>query len=412
MAETGNPRLAAVALIGMSLVVACSPGRTAAPIPTAPSPTAPSTAPPVMSQSPGPGRTTVTGSPEPSETATGAVTASAAWAATADANLTGSSALLDVAATGPRDAWAVGYKDSAEDREGTPAVLRWDGDRWREAPPVGDDAYHLEGVSAGGPDDVWVVGNGESAFAAHWNGGRWQREKPFGVAEDYRLADVATTGDATWFAANAPAKAVVLEWDGKEFRTALSTGGAFKAVTAKEGHIWAVGSSEKRTPLIWHGTAAGSWEAPEIPEIPGGRLNRVWQISPSDVWAVGEVVNGPDDRAGRPLVLHRDGSGWSRVEVPVRLGTLRGVTAFGPDDLWISGIDADHAGQALFLRFDGARWSREYGPLLRAHEEDQQYEETDDVNHIGIARVPGTTTLWAVGSVGVGDDEEEFVLRR
>lgn len=66
----------------------------------------------------------------------------------------------------------------------------------------------------------------------------------------------------------------------------------------------------------------------------------------------------------------------------------------------------------LFLRFDGVRWSREYGPLLRAHDDDQQYAETDDVNRTGIARVPGTGALWTVGSVGVGDDEEDFVLRR
>ncbi|OUC96105.1 hypothetical protein CA984_16210 [Streptosporangium minutum] len=353
----------------------------------------------------------MSGSPAPSGAATGAVTASTAWAATAVTDLPGSSALLDVAATGPRDAWAVGYKDSAEDREGAPAVLRWDGSRWREIPLTGDDVHHLEGVSAAGPDDVWVVGNGPSAFAAHWDGRRWAREKPFGVVEDYRLADVATTGGTAWFAGNGPSKAVVLEWDGREFGNALSTGGAFNAITAKEGHVWAVGSSENHMPLIWHGTADGVWESSPAPEIPGGRLNRVWQISPSEVWAVGEVTTGPDDRAGRPLVLRWDGSIWSRVEVPVRLGALHGVTASGPGDLWVSGIDADHAGQVLFLRFDGARWSREYGPLFRVHREDQQYEETDDVNHTGIARVPGTTALWAVGSVGVGDDEDDFVLR-
>ncbi|MEV4241895.1 hypothetical protein AB0J63_00635 [Streptosporangium canum] len=406
-----NPRLAAVALIGTALAAACGPGRTALP---APSPS------PAVSQSPAPDRAapgspapsrTASGSPAPSGAATGAVTASTAWAATADAGLPGSSALLDVAATGPRDAWAVGYKDSAEDREGAPAVLRWDGSRWREIPLTGDDVHHLEGVSAAGPDDVWVVGNGRSAFAAHWDGRRWAREKPFGVVEDYRLADVATTDGTAWFAGNGPSKAVVLKWDGREFGNALSTGGAFNAITAKEGHVWAVGSSERHMPLIWHGTPDGAWESSPAPEIPGGGLNRVWQISPSEVWAVGEVTTGPDDRAGRPLVLRWDGSSWSRVEVPVRLGALHGVTASGPGDLWVSGIDADHAGQVLFLRFDGAKWSREYGPLFRVHEEDQQYEETDDVNHTGIARVPGTTALWAVGSVGVGDDEDDFVLR-
>ncbi|MGV9774766.1 hypothetical protein [Streptosporangium sp. NPDC003464] len=410
----GKPWLAAVALIGMSLAAGCGPDRTAAPAPgTAPtfsrSPTPPRT--PALSRTPAPGRTGSV-SPAPSGAATGPVTASAAWATAEGAELPGSSALLDVAATGPRDAWAVGFKNSAEDREGTPAALRWDGSRWREVPLAGDDLYRLEGVSAAGPDDVWVVGNGGSASAAHWDGRRWAWERPFGVADDYRMADVATAGGTAWFAANGPSKAVVLEWAGGGFRNVLSTGGALRAVTAKDGHVWVAGSSERNTPLILHGTAGGGWETARTPEIPGGRLNRVWQISPSEVWAVGEVVTGPGERAGQPLVLRWDGSSWSRVEVPVRLGALHGVTASGPGDLWISGVDADHSGQVLFLRFDGARWSREYGPLLRAHDDDQQYAETDDVNRTGIARVPGTGALWTVGSVGVGDDEEDFVLRR
>ncbi|MFJ2031657.1 hypothetical protein [Streptosporangium sp. NPDC087985] len=409
----GSPRLAAVALVGMSLVAACGAGRTATPTPTAS---------PAASQNPAPGLTgsqnpvpdrMVSQSPAPSDVSTEAAPASAAWAAVAGASgLPGSSALLDVAATGPRDAWAVGYKNSAEDREGMSAVLRWDGSRWREAPPVGDDAYHLEGVSAGAPDDVWVVGNGQNALAAHWDGRRWTPHRPFGVAEDYRLVDVAVAGGTVWFAGNGPSKAVVLEWNGREFRNALSAYGAFTAITAKDGHIWAVGSGEGNAPLICHGTADGSWVIAEIREIPGGRLNRVWQISPSDVWAVGEVTTDPGRRESRPLVLHWDGSDWSRTEVPVRLGTLHGVTAFGPGDLWVSGIDAGHAGQVLFLHFDGARWSREYGPLFRAHREDQLYEDSDRVNRTGVARVPGTTTLWAVGAVGGGDDEDDFLLRR
>ncbi|MEV6859882.1 hypothetical protein AB0M44_02570 [Streptosporangium subroseum] len=402
----GNLRVITVAVLGMSLIAACGAGRAAAPTP-APGRTA--------SQTPSPQNPVPSQSPAASPAATGAVAASAAWATAEGARLSGNAALLDVAATGPRDAWAIGYQDSAEDREGLPAVLRWDGSRWREVtlPVVG--AFHLEGVSASGPDDVWVVGNGRSAFAARWNGQSWTRQRPFGVVEDYRLNGVATDGGKTWFAGNGPAGGVVLEWREREFHNVLNAGGTLGAITARAGHVWAVGVSEKRTPLIWHGTDDGTWDTTETPEIPGGGLNRVWQISPSDVWAVGEITAGPDDpevRYAQPLVLHWDGSRWTRVEVPVSRGTLHGVTAFGPGDLWASGIDADHAGQPLFLHFDGRRWSREYGPLFRAYAEGQQYDETDDVGRVGIARVPGAGTLWAVGSLGAGDDEASFLLRR
>ncbi|GAA3131736.1 hypothetical protein [Streptosporangium carneum] len=411
----GSLRSAAFALVGVSLVAACGGGRAATPSPSAFS-SAPAS-PSVTRPDPTPGRAEPW-SPALSPGATGEVPASAAWKVVDPARLSGSSALLDVAVTGPRDAWAVGFQGGAEDREGAPAVVRWDGVRWREVPAFTDrDVYHLVGVSAGGPADVWVVGNGENAFAAHWDGRRWTRHRPFGVAEGHLMTDVAVSGGGAWFTANTPSGAVLVEWRDGEFADVLDNaggGGTFAAVTAKEGHVWAVGSSQERTPLVWHGRS-GSWERMRPPAIPGGTLRRVWQVSPSDVWTVGEVSTGPDgpgDPNARPLVLHWDGARWKRVEVPVPRGSLHGVTAFGPGDLWISGVDADHAGQALFLHFDGTTWSKEYGPLFRAHREDQQYEETDDVRRTGVARVPGTAALWAVGSVGVGDDEDDFVLRR
>ncbi|MEU8042226.1 hypothetical protein [Streptosporangium sp. NPDC049078] len=406
----------AVMVVGTLLIAACggapatpdptvAPGGTASPAPASPSPSSPSPAPGAPSAS------------QASPAATGAVAASAEWTAVGGANLSGATALLDVVATGPRDAWAVGYQDGAEDREGTPAVLRWNGSRWREI-SLGDEAevHHLEGVGAAGPDDVWVVGNGPSAFAAHWNGRAWTSHRPFGVAEDYRLADVAT-GGGTWFAANGPSGAVVLERADGGFRNVLTTQGTFEAITSGQGHVWAVGTSETRTPLVWRGTA-GSWESLETPPVQGGRLSAVWQVSPSEVWAVGRISTGQETgsqtrgaEGAQPLVMRWDGTRWTRVEVPVSRGGLYGVTASG-SDVWISGVDADHAGQALILHFDGTAWSREYGPLFRTYAATQQYEETDDVGGAVLTRVPGSETLWAVGSVGVGDDEKAFVLRR
>ncbi|MBB2911130.1 hypothetical protein FHS43_002395 [Streptosporangium becharense] len=394
-----QPRPTAIAIVGISLLAACSANGANGPMPV-PSPArtsqgVPSSGPPAV----------------PDPTATGATAASAAWTAETGAKLSGRTALLDVAATGPRDVWAVGYQDSAEDREGTPAAVRWDGNRWREVTPPAADVHHLEGVSAAGPNDVWVVGNGLGAFAARWDGREWTAHSPFGVAQDYRMADVATGGGSAWFAANGPSGAVVLEWRGGRFHNVLSTGGDLEAITVKEGHVWAVGTSENRTPLVWHGTG-GVWESARTPPVPGGRLDRVWQISPSNVWAVGRITVEPGGDAARPLVMRWDGGDWTVVEVPVARGALHGVTAFGPRDLWISGVDADHSGQALFLHFDGATWRREYGPLFRVRAGEQQYEESDDVGRTGIARVPGTGALWAVGSVGWGDDEDAFVLRR
>ncbi|GAA3441517.1 hypothetical protein [Planomonospora venezuelensis] len=400
---------AAGAVLTACLMAACTPGRTAAP---GPSPAPERTT--VSGSSPAPGRTATPGAAA-SPRATGRVAAAPEWKAAPVPELEGSAALVDVAVAGPEDVWAVGYQASAEDREGSPAVVRWDGARWRETPVQGHGLHHVEGVSASGPDDVWIVGNGEVPVAVRWDGRRWAGERPFGVARDYRLTDVAATGDRTWFTATGPSETVVLERRGGEFRNFFQTAGTFAAVTARGEHVWAVGH-DGSGPLAWHGTTGGLWETMETPRIPGGRLNRVWAVSPSDVWAVGEIATGPEDvygnREAEPLVLHWDGSGWRRSQVPVARGSLHGLTAFGAGDVWASGVDADHSGQPLLLHFDGTRWSARYGPLLRAREEDQQYEVSDDVGRTGITRVPGTGTVWVVGSVGWGDNESGFVLRR
>ncbi|MFC4586144.1 hypothetical protein [Sphaerisporangium corydalis] len=370
---------------------------------------------------PSPGSPAATPGAAASPAATGEIASSPAWKAVKAARLDDSAALLDVASTGPRDAWAVGYEASAEDTEGAPAVQHWDGTRWTEKRVPASSAWHLVGVSADGPDDAWVVGNAESPYAAHWNGRTWTGFHPFGVADDYALTGVATTGGHAWLVGRNASQGMITEWRGGGFRNALRADGYFTAVTAGRGHVWAVGtdapagSGKRGTPMIWHGSAVSgpdvqSWERGRTPEIAGGVLRKVWMVSPSDVWAVGGVT-ASGDSAEAPLVLHWDGAAWRRVPVPVPRGRLDGLTALAADDVWVSGVDADHSGQVLFLHYDGQGFTPSYGPLLRREEEGQQYPESDDIGRTGIARVPGTSRLWAVGSVGWGDAEAPFVLR-
>jgi hypothetical protein len=73
--------------------------------------------------------------------------------------------------------------------------------------------------------------------------------------------------------------------------------------------VWIAGKANDRAVLVhWDGnalTGAGSFGA--------GVLLDLWVSSAGDTWAVGKtVVNG----ATQPLVLHREGGGWTREKVP------------------------------------------------------------------------------------------------
>ncbi|WP_141576677.1 hypothetical protein [Actinomadura sp. WMMA1423] len=102
--------------------------------------------------------------------------------------------------------------------------------------------------------------------------------------------------------------------------------------------------------------------------------------------------------------------------MPIQVGELQGVTALDTDrnDIWVGGVDLDHRNQMLFLHYDGKAWTREYGPPLMTGAAAE--DGLNRVNRSRLTAVPGTSALWAVGSVRMGTDngdpEEHFVLRR
>jgi hypothetical protein len=88
-------------------------------------------------------------------------------------------------------------------------------------------------------------------------------------------------------------------------------------------------------------------------------LNAVTEVSPGNVWAVGESMD--DDQ---PLLLHFDGHSWNRVATPQYqgvFGEFNAVAASGPDDVWVAGRtmldDTDGGvGHALVEHWDGRTW--------------------------------------------------------
>ena len=109
------------------------------------------------------------------------------WSTVPSPSRSGPSNMLeDVTAIAPDDVWAVGESGARVAGFDRTLVEHWDGERWRIVPspsPGATDDY-LHGVSAGGADDVWAVGevsdNNRTKsvdLALHWDGHRWTRVK-------------------------------------------------------------------------------------------------------------------------------------------------------------------------------------------------------------------------------------------
>jgi hypothetical protein len=119
--------------------------------------------------------------------------------------------------------------------------------------------------------------------------------------------------------------------------------------TAGDDHAWLAGTtgvftSRPSAPLVLRWTGAG-WEQEDLPALPDpASLCGISAAAPDDVWAVG-------NSAGRPLLLHYDGTSWRTVETP-RIKWVKAVAAVAPDDVHVVGSGAEA------LRYDGTTWTR------------------------------------------------------
>lgn len=129
------------------------------------------------------------------------------------------------------------------------------------------------------------------------------------------------------------------------------------------GQVWAVGSRGDRTLTErWNGSAFSIVPSPSVP----GRSSVLEDVAgtvSNDVWAVGHA-DVTDFVGSRTLVLHWDGTAWSRVPAPSLGGgedqnVLTGVAAISANDAWavgsFSSIDPNSA-TALTLHWNGSTW--------------------------------------------------------
>lgn len=110
----------------------------------------------------------------------------------------------------------------------------------------------------------------------------------------------------------------------------------------------------------------------------GADLYGIQMLSPADGWAVGWNVATD----GQAVVLHYNGSRWTRVDSGKRVEWLHALSMTGTRDGWIAGGFTGARGSNLLLRYDGAKLTPVSVPT---------YAELD-----GVSVLPSQTG-WAVG---------------
>ncbi|MET8052397.1 hypothetical protein ABZU75_32845 [Streptosporangium sp. NPDC005286] len=337
--------------------------------------------PPLAASTPSPSSTPTVSAPSASATPTTEISERWAQVPGLSTDTAWERGLRDVTAVGPELAWAIGYT-GWEDSVRT-SLRTWDGSRWR-AVPVEDALGGLASIDSDGPRNAWMLGGGfDKTLAQHWDGHAWRRYRLSGYGRD-----VAVDGRRVVVISDT----AVLTWNGTAFVTEKVLGGEetrLVAVDSGAGHTWVAGMRDSVRPVIWHGHN-GRYEETTLPE---GSLTTILQISPDDVWAVGNIGE-------RPLVLHWNGRSWERPTIPPWKAELQSVTAFGPDDVWFAGKDHDEPGGVSVLHWDGRNWTKEVPP------------PDGEGHHALIERIPGTSQLWLMVDVANGDSESIVTFHR
>jgi hypothetical protein len=317
-----------------------------------------------------------------------------------------------VAATSPRNAWAVG--DEVTDFGWNPMyrtwIEHWDGTAWtRQAAPNPGAPYMnlngLGGVAATSPTNAWAVGayndmamsccsGAGHTLILHWDGQTWARvpaPNPAHPGDNGLTAAAATSPRNAWAVGTSAIpeteggggdKALILHWDGTAWTRVPSPNpgsenGLRGVAATSPDNAWAVGFlasinrdgsvSEKTMILHWDGTA---WTRVPSPNPSSDSfLSAVTATSPDNAWAVGAFSTTRDGSYyQKALILHWDGTAWTRIPSP-RTGPysypyyLGAVAATSPDNAWAVGLsgtnrDGSVSEGALILHWDGTAWTR------------------------------------------------------
>jgi len=224
----------------------------------------------------------------------------------------------------------------------------------------------LNGVDAVSASDAWAVGQqttstGLESLIEHWDGASWSIvSNPNPVPNGTILDSVSSVSSTDVWAV---------------------------------GNYFPTGTTGRDKTLIehWNGTR---WRIIPSPN-PGWKtsgydiLNGVSAVSVTDVWAAGYYNTGTG--RDKTLILHWDGSTWTKVPSPNQ-GTygnyLNAVSADSATSAWAVG---DSFTDNLLLHWDGSTWTTVAGPTLAGG------SMSSPVTLNGVASLAGTDA-WTVGN--------------
>ncbi|NDU77290.1 hypothetical protein GWI34_32405 [Actinomadura sp. DSM 109109] len=325
-----------------------------------------------------------------------AAAAAPLWVNEPAPSLDGLGVVTEIAAAGPRTAWAAGIEDATS--SGRPVMLAWDGRRWRRQalPP---DAGQVVDLAAAGPRSAWGIYLNEGGSPAlHWNGTAWRRVGyPAGVRPTMpsplptylQIVSAAPGGPAWSLGYDAQAeRAVALRFqDGRWVRrkTPVPMVNASTVAVRSAKDVWIAcvcdipGDGPTEAMLHWNGVR---WRTVRYPSKEQTYIARIAPVSARSVWAYRASTS-----YAAPELMHWDGESWTSTPVPASPYAYHfpALTDDGGQGAWVSVSTVDD--DKSYLHYSGGTWTAESG----------EGRPGTAVWIRDLARVPGTRSIWSAG---------------
>jgi hypothetical protein len=249
------------------------------------------------------------------------------------------------------DVWAVGGRAGMGTFAGRTLVEHWDGEQWQvvPSPSPGSGKSELIDVAAAGPNDVWAVGYApDGALIEHWSGKAWELVSNPRRVEGLGSVSVLSKTDAWAVGTNdSDLRGFVEHWNGQRWsivaRLLLADG--VEAISRHD--VWATGKQIGH----WNGR---DWRVirTRLPNV--GRLQDVAAVSANDVWAGGVTrccAVHPSSPGDKLLLVHWNGSRWTTARTPNIRGAfseVNGIATVSRRNIWAVGDAQRDPGPGAF----------------------------------------------------------------
>ena len=282
---------------------------------------------------------------------------------------------------------------------------------------AGSDDNEFHGVAASAPTDVWAVGyqmdgsDHVTTLIDQSTGGDFTTVNSPNTTKDETIlngVDARSASDA-WavgFSASyskSLEQAFIARWNGASWKSskpaAVKGQAVLNAVTITSAkNAWAVGTAGKTLIEHWNGLGWSRIKSPSVGRF-GNWLNGVVSISKNDVWAVGGYDTSSGGSKKASIALHWNGTQWSIKKTPALTdgADLLAVSGGSSSDVWAVGRSGS---ASLIEHWDGSSWKRVTSP-----------NPGSSGNQLTGVSLADAANIWAVGEQNNGGGNSNLVMR-